>query len=111
MIVVYNNIVPPPGFKALCLCPFIFVRRNSKSRFSDTKKRHEYIHGEQEKEMLLIFFFIWYIVEFLIKLCYYRDRMLAYYAISFEREAYCNQRDYEYLSKRKHYSWIKYIRV
>lgn len=110
MKVIFNNIVPPPGFKALCIWPFVFVRRKSNSSFSITKERHESIHAEQEKEMLLIFFFIWYIVEFLIKLCYYRDRMIAYYAISFEREAYCNQGDEEYLSKRKHYSWIKYIR-
>ena len=39
----------------------------------------------------------------------YRDTKLAYKNISFEREAYQNQNDLDYLSNRKHYSWIKYV--
>ena len=35
---------------------------------------------------------------------------LAYKNISFEREAYQNQDDLDYLSNRKHYSWFSYIK-
>ena len=34
----------------------------------------------------------------------------AYFNISFEREAYKNEYDYDYLEQRKHFSWIKYMR-
>ena len=40
----------------------------------------------------------------------YRDTKLAYKNISFEREAYQNQGDLDYLSNRKHYNWFSYIK-
>ena len=40
----------------------------------------------------------------------YRDTKLAYKNISFEREAYQNQNDLDYLSNRKHYSWLVILR-
>ena len=40
----------------------------------------------------------------------YRDTKLAYKNISFEREAYQNQSNLDYLSNRKHYSWFSYIK-
>nr|DAU35071.1 MAG TPA: hypothetical protein [Caudoviricetes sp.] len=33
-------------------------------------------------------FYLWYIIEYLIRLIMYRDTKLAYKNISFEREAY-----------------------
>ena len=40
----------------------------------------------------------------------YRDTKLAYKNISFEREAYQNQYNLDYLNNRKHYSWFSYIK-
>ena len=40
----------------------------------------------------------------------YRDINKAYYAIPFEKEAYANEEDYDYIQKRRLYSWIKYIK-
>ena len=57
------------------------------------------------KEMLYIFFYLWYLVEWLVKL--FRYGRNAYENISFEREAYTYQYDYSYLEKRKKYHWIK----
>jgi hypothetical protein len=71
--------------------------------------RHESIHIKQQKEMLVIFFFLWYFVEWLIRLIQYRNAMTAYKNISFEREAYCHQAEAGYLEARKPYSFIKYI--
>lgn len=72
-------------------------------------ENHEAIHIKQGNEMLWIFFYLWYGIEWLFRLIQYRDKMLAYYNISFEREAYINQLDDEYLIKRKLFSWIKYL--
>lgn len=52
-------------------------------------------------------FGVLYVVEWLCRLF---QKGNAYRNISFEREAYDNQYNYNYLSKRKHYSWIKYLR-
>ena len=68
---------------------------------------HESIHTKQMKEMLYIPFYLWYGVEWLVKLFKYGKD--SYYNISFEREAYANQYDLKYLSNRKPYSWWKYL--
>ena len=36
---------------------------------------HELIHAEQQKELLYIPFFIWYVLEWLALLIKYRDRL------------------------------------
>lgn len=74
-----------------------------------TTINHEMIHIAQQKEMLVVFTYIWYWVEYLIKLVYYRNRDKAYRAVSFEREAYINDWNMGYLDKRKHYSFLKYV--
>jgi len=35
----------------------------------------------------------------------------AYRNISFEREAYDNDDNLNYIKERKHYSWLKYIKI
>lgn len=107
MIIVKNNIIPLKGFTAITLWPFIFVRKDA--RMVATTIRHENIHGRQQKELLLAGFYILYSIEWLIKLCYYRNSITAYKNISFEREAYANQNNVAYLDERKHFSWTKYI--
>jgi hypothetical protein len=91
-----------PKTLAITLFPAgIFSSRD----LSDTDLRHEEIHWEQQKEMLCIFFYLWYIIEWLIKLPVYgRD---AYWNISFEREAY-DLEDWPEIN-RHHYGWIRYI--
>ena len=106
---IVNNIIPFKGFTAITIWPLIFVRNDNEKYYTDVVERHEYIHGEQQKEMLIIFFLLWYGIEWLVKLVYYRNRMTAYKNISFEREAYKNQNDLAYLDIRKHYAWTKYI--
>ena len=109
MITVKNNIIPLKGFTAITLWPFIFVRKDEEKYYTDVVERHEYIHGEQQKEMLIVFFLLWYGIEWLIKWAYYRNANTAYKNISFEREAYANQNGLAYLGERKHFAWIKYM--
>ncbi len=68
---------------------------------------HENIHTHQMKYMLYILFYVWYVIEWLIKLLLYFNFDKAYRNISFEREAYDNQNDLIY--KPKPYGWIKRI--
>ena len=41
--------------------------------------------------------------------CYFNSDDNAYKNISFEKEAYDNENDMDYLDKREHFSWIEYI--
>ncbi|MCH5310056.1 MAG: hypothetical protein J1E58_09360 [Prevotella sp.] len=67
---------------------------------------HERIHAAQQRELLYIPFFIWYVIEWLVLLVKYRDSMQAYRHIRFEQEAYRHQYDLAYLSRRKHYHYV-----
>ena len=70
--------------------------------------RHESIHWAQQMEMWIIPFYIWYFLEWLIKLV--TPPVGAYKDISFEREANRYEEYEGYLEVRKHYKWFKYIR-
>lgn len=107
---VVNKWIPFSGYKAMCIWPFLFVRSGAAWSFTKIDERHERIHGEQQKEMLLLPFYLWYGIEWLIRLCIYRDSHKAYRNISFEQEAYENQEDIMYLERRRHFAWLKYLK-
>lgn len=108
MKIIYNNILPIKGFKAINLFGVIFVRKGL--RFTPTDAIHEGIHTKQMVEMLFIFFYLWYVLEWLIKCIIYKNPIIAYKNISFEREAYCNQNNFNYFKERNFYTWRFYIR-
>ena len=110
MKIIYNNIIPFKGFKAMNLFGVLFVRNDIKTPMDEIHINHEAIHTEQYKEMLWIPFLIWYGIEWFIKIFIYGDTHKAYRNISFEREAYQNEHDLEYLSNRKRYRWFKLIK-
>lgn len=109
MKVIYNNAIPFKGYKAMTIWPFIFVRNSVKEQFNDVSERHERIHGEQQKEMLLIGFYLWYILEYLVRLAQYKSHDSAYSNISFEREAKSASQYNDYLADRRHYAWTSYL--
>lgn len=76
---------------------------------SEKTKNHETIHYRQQLEMLFVLQWIMYGLFHLIGLIRYRDGKTAYYENPFEREAYDNDQDLDYLQKRKHYAWVRYI--
>lgn len=82
--------------------------------------RHERIHSKQGNEMLWVFFYLFYIIEWIFRLVQYRKEKLpsgkkdwkaAYRNISFEREAYANEHNENYLKERKPYAFLNYIRL
>ena len=107
MKVVRNSILPLKGFKALTLWPFIFVRKGA--RMDAATLRHEEIHGEQQKEMLVVGFYLWYAVEWIVRVLVCLECHMAYRMVSFEQEAYWNEGDERYFEKRRHYAWIRYL--
>ena len=105
-MVIYNKIFPFGNYVAINLFGIIF----SKSKpLTDRTINHENIHTRQIIEMLFIFFYIWYGIEWLIRLIQYKNGHTAYRNISFEREAYYNELDYEYLNNRNKYRFLKYL--
>lgn len=90
------------NFYAINLFGIVLAR----GRLTEKEKRHEYIHTLQQREMLFVFFFIWYVAEWLVRLAIYRNFYRAYRNISFEREAYLHQDDEDYPKKRKHFAFL-----
>lgn len=107
MIVILNSFVPVKGFSVLTLWPFIFIRKDA--HVNTVTVQHETIHARQQMEMLIIFFLLWYVIEWLIRWAYYRDRITAYRNISFEREAYAHQSFPHYPDYRKPFAWMDYL--
>ena len=106
MKVIYNSLIPFKGFIAINLFGIVFARKEYKE-LSRRTLNHEAIHTAQMKEMLYVFFYLWYVIEWIIKLFRYGHN--AYENISFEREAYAFQSDRYYLKGRKHYAWLKIL--
>ncbi len=52
-------------------------------------------------------FYILYVLEWLFKLIFYGKE--AYRNLSFEREAYCNQLDRDYLANCGYFEWLQYL--
>ncbi|SRR6266403_482067 len=92
----------------LAIFPFILVK--DESYLSDKKLiNHEKIHLRQEIELLIIPFYIIYGINWVINYFRYGSWIKAYSEIIFEREAYINDADLEYLENRKPFSFIKYF--
>ena len=106
MKIIRNNIIPFSGYKAMNLFGVLFVRGNA--RIDDITLNHEKIHTAQIKELWYVFFYLWYVTEWLIRLFMKGN---AYRNISFEREAYDNQYDLNYLKSRKRFDFTKYIKA
>lgn len=77
-----------------------------KANVSEVDINHEEIHAAQQKELLFLVFILWYGIEWFIRLIQFRNSYMAYRNTSFEREAYENQNDLDYIKSR---SWFKFI--
>lgn len=122
MKVVYNNLIPFKGFIAINIFGILFVRETYRDKLLRTTYTHESIHTEQMldfvfglKPLLIIggiIFYILYLIEWIIKLlvsAFTLGKINAYRSISFEQEAFNNQREKNYPQTRKRFGWIKYM--
>ncbi len=95
---------------AMSLWPFIIVR-DAKCKSNVLLIRHERIHLRQQAELFVLLFYIWYGLEFLFHLTLIKNKTAAYHRICFEREAYQNECQADYLENRKPYAFISYLRL
>ena len=109
MFLIVTKYLIPKGFRGLAVFPFVFVkyRLDKQNRFFIN---HERIHLRQQLELLILPFFIWYFMEFCWRWIQYKNSDLAYRNISFEREAYANEKDIGYLQRRSFWGFLKYFR-
>ncbi len=105
MRVIYNNIIPFKGFAAINLFGVLFVRKGV--FVSPRMLNHEAIHTAQMKELGYILFYLLYFAEWLYRLIIYRDSHTAYRNVSFEKEAYAHQWDFQYLDNREKFAQYK----
>ncbi|KAA3620835.1 MAG: hypothetical protein DWP94_11665 [Flavobacterium sp.] len=108
MIVLVNRFLLGKNFLGISLWPFIILKRKELKQDS-VFINHEKIHLRQQIEFLIIPFYLWYLIEYVIRLIQFRSTKIAYRNISFEREAYSNEKDLNYLKSRSFWSFIKYV--
>ena len=92
---------------AMTLAPFgIYVKEQFLTDLF--KINHESIHWRQQLEMLIIFFYFWYLIEWLIRIPI--NGKAAYRSLAMEREGWENRDNLDYLKTRKPYAWLKYMK-
>lgn len=107
MIIVCQTLLKDTKILGITLFPFIILR-NKELLNDKTLINHEKIHLRQQIELGIIFFYIWYVFEFVYWLIIYRNRYVAYRKICFEREAFAQETSLHYLEQRKFWAFWKY---
>jgi hypothetical protein len=126
MIKIFSNIIPFKGFLAMTVWPVVFIRKELREKYTATVDRHENIHAEQQKEVLMVaivltlataawtgsawalmwlpLYFYIYFTEWLLRSIFSKEN--AYLDISFEKEAYIYEYDPDYLPQRIPFAWL-----
>jgi hypothetical protein len=81
-----------------------------RGKLSEATRRHETTHFQQQIELLFVGFYVLYLTFWLWGLIKYRNGKKAYLEIPFEREAYRNEMNADYLATRSRYNWVRYVR-
>ncbi len=102
MLIIHNTLLPLKRFDAMNLFGVLLCRKGAV--ITDDLIRHERIHTMQMIETLFIGFYLWYLVEWLLRLPL---RGNAYSNLLFEREAYGHMHDPDYLRSRRPYAWLR----
>lgn len=131
MLIIRNKHIPIAGFSAMNILGVLFVRKEAK--INDETLRHEAIHTQQQYEIVGLsaliaiilsthFATLWYlamaiampialyIVAWLIELLL-PPFFSAYKDSPFEREAYANDNNPDYLVTRPPFAWVKYFMI
>lgn len=131
----YNNLIAKMliGCHTITIGPFILTEKKTKEELGQETINHETCHSIQWIELLIvtsilifiiqllvgispwwyllstISFYIWYTVEYLIRLIMLRNHKKAYKSICFEKEASESESDQNYIENRLLFSWTKYL--
>lgn len=108
MIIIHNRFIPfGKKYLAINLLGIVFT----KGTLSPVQRNHEYIHTKQQQELLFVFFYILYVLEWIVRIFQYRNMFKAYRNISFEREAYDKMNNPDYVLHRSYYAWVSYLNL
>jgi len=108
MILVVSRYLFRRGFSGIALWPFVLIKHKN-LKWDLVFLNHERIHLRQQIELLVVVFYLWYVVEYLFRLIQYKNQYMAYRNISFEREAYANEKDLQYQQRRSFWNFLKYL--
>ncbi|HMI08015.1 MAG TPA: hypothetical protein VK528_10745 [Flavobacterium sp.] len=108
MLLIVSKYLIPKGYRGMTVFPFVILREKEAME-NQILVNHEKIHIRQQLELLVLPFFVWYVLEYGFRLRQYRSRNLAYRNICFEREAYENEKDLDYLKKRPFWRFFKFV--
>ena len=108
MFLIVAKYLIPNGYRGMTIFPFVLVKYNF-DKENEVFLNHEKIHLRQQLEMLIVPFFVCYLLEYLFRLVQYKRAALAYRNISFEREAYANESNFDYLKKRSFFQSLRYL--
>lgn len=109
MKIIKNKLIPFGNYTTINLFGIIFTKID----LDPVDINHEKIHTKQMQEMLYIGFYLWYIIEYII-LWFARltsSQSTRYHDVSFEEEAHNNDTNLNYINTRKHYAWLKYLKI
>lgn len=109
MIIVCQRLLKDTKINAIALFPFILLR-NKAEKENGVLINHEKIHLKQQLELLVVFFYFWYVIEYCVHYFRLKDGDKAYRSISFEREAYAYEHDFDYIKRRKLWSFCHYLK-
>ena len=107
MIVIFKHFFYR-NYVGLSLWPFIILKEDGLKN-DEVLINHERIHLRQQRELLIVPFYLLYLTEWLLRTVLYLNSYRAYQNISFERVAYANEKNPEYLSHRKPFSFVDYL--
>ena len=97
--------VAPIDINAIAFGPFVW----SRGVMGEELKNHETIHYHQQLELLFVGQWLLYVFYWLKGLIKYKDGAVAYRESPFEREAYENDQNLNYLKNRERFAWRKHI--
>lgn len=109
MYLIICKYLTPKGYTGIALFPFIIIRNEIEST-NLVLINHEKIHLRQQIELLILPFYILYFIDFLIKIIRFKNKEIAYRNIVFEKEAYTNENNFDYLKSRSFWNWLTYMK-
>lgn len=109
MILVFKHLFYR-NYVGLSLWPFIILKNTDLKR-DLVLINHEKIHLQQQKELLIIPFYLLYFAEWIVRSLLYLDFYKGYQNISFEREAYFNEKNLNYLEQRSAFGFLRYVNI
>ena len=102
--IVTASFIPYAG---MALFPFILLRKKELKE-DIVLLNHEKIHLAQQKELYILPFYIFYLMNYLYNLLVFFNHRKAYRNIIFEREAYAMEKNADYLQTRKKFAFRKF---